>query len=188
MKSWTDFRKHVVYLLEARRVPAAVGIEAAKELQAVCHSYLFQKRSSPRQALEQHLAWLTQIDSAADVLFSRISSTSSVSTFTGWTAADREALLTGLARLIAAARTSRRKHRAKRGPKGDRELRNLADGVAIALARHGIMPTTAKTGTFARVLEEVHAACGVPERDVHKSVRSACDRLSRSALIGSQRA
>jgi hypothetical protein len=39
--------------------------------------------------------------------------------------------------------------------------------------------TTARTGVLAIVLEQVHAAVGIEERDVHRSVRRVCSAVNR---------
>ena len=97
-----------------------------------------------------------------------------------WTADDRAVLLAHLDRLQSAARAVPQVHR---GPKPDRGRQVLEDSVADIIARHGIRPTIAKSGTFALLLEQVHAAVGISQRDVTKAVRRSIGRAKRTAAI-----
>jgi hypothetical protein len=98
-----------------------------------------------------------------------------------WTLEDRDDLLPRLKKLIEAAQTcDQRLLRQKRGRRPDVQRHALEDTIALVLLRNGVTPTKAKTGTFALVLEQVHSAVGISERDVHKSVRRAHDALMRA--------
>jgi hypothetical protein len=53
---------------------------------------------------------------------------------------------------------------------------DLEENIGVALCRAGVIPTKARAGTYARLLEQAHAAVELNPVDVHRSVRQACDR------------
>jgi hypothetical protein len=169
---WSEFRGVIRDLLLSRGVVAKSATLAADDLQAHCQTYLFYRAFPPAAALTQMRERLQAADTLASTLYPHIRE---LATFTGWTRGDRDALVTLLARFVAAAHRFPRP-RPRRGRPADINLRNLADGVAETLLSHGIAVTKARTGTFALVLEQVDAVVGLPDRDVHKAVRTAADR------------
>ena len=104
-----------------------------------------------------------------------------------WTREDRDDLLPRLKKLIEAAQTRDQTlsfpFRPRQGRKPDVQRHALEDNIALVLLRNGVTPTKAKAGTFALVLEQVHSAVGISERDVHKSVRRAHGALMRAKKV-----
>jgi hypothetical protein len=177
---WSEFRDIIKRLLVSRGVAPDTATRAAKDLQVHCQRYQHCVAFPVPPLFAQFLQRLEATASVASELYPHISELSS--TFTGWTRSDRDELLKQLARFVAAARDFRRTHRPRRGHPAAVDRRNLADGVLDTLRSHGISVTKARTGTFALVLEQVHAAVCIPEGDVHKAVRTASDRaLNRPA-------
>jgi hypothetical protein len=171
---WSEFRETTRRLLVSRGVESDTASRAAKDLQSHCQQYQYYVAFPVPPLFAQFLHRLEATESVASELYPHISELSS--TFTGWTRSDRDELLKQLARFVAAARDFRRRNRPRRGRPADVNRCNLADGVLDTLRLYGISATKARTGTFALVLEQVHAAVCIPERDVHKAVRAASDR------------
>src|SRR5262249_24827459 len=67
----------------------------------------------------------------------------------------------------------------RRGAPADLSRQDLYDNLVLLLHRHGIEPSTARAGILARLIEQVHAAVGIPERDVQKAIRGALARTRK---------
>jgi hypothetical protein len=128
-------------------------------------------------------AFLEQAGAQANSLYGTLARST---TWPGFTATDRADLRAALAKLSSAARDfqARMAARGRKGRRPDYHRHALENAVATTLQRRGIRPTTAKDGTFALVLEQVHHAVGISERDVTKSVRRAHSALMRAQKAG----
>jgi hypothetical protein len=176
MLTWAHFGNYIESLLTARGVPRDVAAKIATEIQGHCHRFLFYKEHPPRLP---GLDALVAAEPLAVKLHQKIQLGVSMPR---WSRADRDELMKHLARFVAAVHTLQQgSPRHRRGPKGDPWRRDLEDAIAKTLIEHNVRVTKAKSGTFARVLEEVHAVVGISERGVEKAVRSACDRVSRAS-------
>jgi len=100
-----------------------------------------------------------------------------------WTKQDRDDLDARLQKLIENAQDGSRHLSRKRGARPDWRRHQLEENIAALLMRYGVKPTTAKAGTFALVLELVHYAVGISERDVHKSVRRVVGARKRELKV-----
>ena len=76
-----------------------------------------------------------------------------------------------------------REGRRPRGPQRSKARDRLSVWVAIQLAQAGVLPTTAKRGTFARVLAGVHVVAGFPERSLERMERDVRRALQHPSFI-----
>lgn len=182
--SWVPFEEHVYRLLLTRHVPKADAKTIASEVVDACGHYLNRlKDEVVGVTLSDVGRSLNRTASLADELRTLLEGTSSIFS-QHWTPEDRTALIAALTKLSVAAQTLGPTFRPKPGIKPDFRRHSLEENIGWVLMRHGVAPTKAKAGTFALVLEQVHHAVGIPERDVHKSVRRAHSALKRAQKAG----
>jgi hypothetical protein len=184
--SWLPLEDGLRRLLVARDVSKAGAQAIASEIVDACGHYLVRLKFevvpfATRRALGDFRLFLNRAASVAEELRTLLErQPTSVRPY--WTREDRDDLQLHLKKLIEATQTY--DQRLRPGPKPDFKRHGLEDTVALVLLRNGVTPTTAKTGTFALVLEQVHSTVGIHERDVHKSVRRAHDALMRAKTVG----
>jgi hypothetical protein len=99
----------------------------------------------------------------------------------GWGQEESDDLTARLETLCTVAAKWKMVLRRGRGrPVADFRRHTLEENIAAVLMRDDVTVTKAKAGTFALVLEQVHSAVGISERDVHKSVRRAHSALKKA--------
>ena len=184
--SWLPFERDVSRLLVSRGVPADSAKAIADEVVIACAHYLIgQRHTSPRvtEPIQILNGVMGRFRSAVKVLPNAVddlrTALTSVPTNVRWgfTTEDRADLECRLQKLIADADAAYRLRAPRPGRRLNVYRHRLEQSIGLALRRNGVRPTTAKAGTFARILEQVHHAVGISERDVHKSVRRACSAL-----------
>jgi hypothetical protein len=104
---------------------------------------------------------------------------------TGWSAAVQvRRPLEQLAREAAEwASKAHQEGKRPRGPQRSRTRDRLSAWVAVQLAHAGVRPTSAKRGTFARVLPAVQIVAGFPERALEQMERDVRRALKHPTVV-----
>jgi hypothetical protein len=180
--SWTPFQKDLQRLLTARGVPTTAGRSISEEIVNACGEYIirirFERVTGPANKVLTFRTGLKRVPLLADELRAALSALPRNIRWE-WTSADAADFEARLQRLSDAARAADDRWRPARGRRPDHHRHHLENRVALALQRNGVAATAAKSGVFALLLEQVHCAVGISERDVHKSVRRACRAVKR---------
>jgi hypothetical protein len=185
--NWRELNNDLCRILRSRRVTKGTAVSAAGAIVDLCRDHLlfveYARSCPPDRATLDLLKSLHDADRLASKLSQFLGHHRAgvrVLTSNGfryWTDRERTSLLMELENLSTVARLFVTKYKPGRGRRADRHRNDFELAVARCLQECGITPTTARSGTFARVLERVHVDVGVSERDVHKSVRKACAAL-----------
>lgn len=185
---WQQLYRDLERLLLARGISSTSARTVARAITELCRDYRafleYSRSYPPDQGDSRFKEFLADSDALGSKLIRllNVSKHSGFRTltpegFVSWTASDKKHLIAELEKLTLAARLFLKKQKPPRGRRTDRNRKDLEMSVARTLAEFHISPTTAKSGTLARVFELVHAAIGLTERDPHKAVRKVCAAL-----------
>jgi hypothetical protein len=173
--SWAPFVSELTALLTHRRVPREAAVVIASEIRDVCGDFLSARRfAGPEYDFQSPAETVLKLRKFLRAVAMRsIELRKLLQTSPQFKWSDTE-LVAKLDQTASSARAAEQRL-GRRGRTPDWHRHHLEDAVARILRQHSVRITTARSGTFALLLEQVHSAAGISERDVHKSVRRAID-------------
>lgn len=185
--SWASFEDELRQLLKKRDVPKSTAKAIAYDIVSECGRYLNSVKfeygnvdASTIAKFDDFHAFLRCVVPTAEKFRSLLNGYPTTIRW-DWTPQNAGDLDVRLQKLIADAKRARDVWRRRRGAPPDRRRHHLEESVGDILERHGVETTTAPAGTFGLVIQQVHYAVGISERDVHKSVRRAHNALKKAS-------
>lgn len=188
--SWEPFEEAIrrILLVQKRKPVSDASAKAiAREITDECGRYILTIRwgygnlgASTIAGLDNFRTFMANVVPATEKFRTFLKTCPTLVSW-GWTKQDRDDLDARLQKLVEeAGRTGKHWLGRKKGAPVDGNRHILEDSVARILVDHGVQPKTTADGTFARILQHVHDAVGIPERETHKSARRAISALKKT--------